>query len=98
MEDAIRIARWWVDPKNHAEAVGIAARFSKRPAAAFDKWLFVKAGQQGDYYRDPDLVPNVEALQANVDLQRELGFLKGPIDVRKHSDLSVVREAAARVK
>lgn len=98
MEDAIRIAHWWVDPKNHVEAVAIAARVSKRPAAAFDKWLFVKAGQQGDYYRDPNMVPNLEALQANVDLQRELGFLKGPIDVRKHADLSVVQEAAARAK
>jgi ABC-type nitrate/sulfonate/bicarbonate transport system substrate-binding protein len=98
MEDAIRIAHWWVDPKNHAEAVAIAARVSKRPAAAFDKWLFVKAGQHGDYYRDPNMVPNIEALQGAIDLQRELGFIKGPIDVGKHSALSVVREAAARVK
>jgi NitT/TauT family transport system substrate-binding protein len=98
MEDAIRTAHWWVDPKNHAEAVAIAAQVSKRPPAAFDKWLFVKAGQQGDYYRDPNMVPNLEALQANIDLQRELGFLKGPIDVAKHSDLSVVQEAGARVK
>jgi len=98
MEDSIRIAHWWVNPKNHTEAVQIAARVSKRPAASFDKWLFVKAGQKGDYYRDPNMVPDLKALQANIDLQRELGFLKGPIDARKHADLSVVREAGKRVK
>src|SRR5689334_21826482 len=50
MEDAIRTVRWYIDPKNHAEAVEIASKVSKRPAAAFDKWLFKKDGQNGDYY------------------------------------------------
>src|SRR5689334_20720040 len=36
MEDSIRAVRWFLDPKNHKEAVEIAARVSKRPAAAFD--------------------------------------------------------------
>ncbi len=61
MEDAVRAARWYLDPANHAEAVEIAARVSKRPAASFDKWLFVKAGQQGDYYRDADMKPDLRA-------------------------------------
>lgn len=98
MEDSIRAVRWWLDPKNHKEAVEIAARVSKRPAAAFDKWLFVKNGQQGDYYRDRNLLPDMKALQANIDLQQKLGLLKGKVDVSKHSDLSLVREAAKRVK
>jgi NitT/TauT family transport system substrate-binding protein len=98
MEDAIRAARWYLDPKNHAEAVEIAARVSKRPAAAFDKWLFLKAGQNGDYYRDPNMLPDLKALQANIDLQHQLGLVKATIDVRKHSDLSVVQQAAKRVK
>src|SRR5690348_754124 len=37
MEDTIRAVRWYIDPKNHDEAVQIAARVSKRPAASFDK-------------------------------------------------------------
>jgi NitT/TauT family transport system substrate-binding protein len=98
MEDVIRAARWYLDPKNHAEAVEIAARVSKRPAAAFDKWLFLKAGQNGDYYRDPNMLPDLKALQANIDLQHQLGLVKATIDVRKHSDLSVVQQAAKRVK
>jgi NitT/TauT family transport system substrate-binding protein len=98
MEDSIRAVRWYLDPKNHAEAVEIAARVSKRPAAAFDKWLFVKAGQNGDYYRDPSMLPDLKALQANIDLQHKLGLVKETINVGKHADLSIVREAAKRVK
>jgi len=98
MEDAIRAARWYLDANNHAEAVEIAARVSKRPAAAFDKWLFLKAGQQGDYFRDPSMVPDLRALQANIDLQHKLGLVKATIDVPKHSDLSIVQQAARRVK
>jgi len=98
MEDSIRAVRWYLDPKNHQEAVEIAARVSKRPAGAFDKWLFLKAGQNGDYYRDPSMAPDLKALQANIDLQHQLGLVKATIDVRKHSDLSIVQEAAKRVK
>ena len=98
MEDSIRAARWYLDPANHAEAVEIAARVSKRPAAAFDKWLFVKAGQNGDYYRDPSMKPDLQALQANIDLQHQLGLVKATIDVKKHSDLSIVQQASTRVK
>jgi NitT/TauT family transport system substrate-binding protein len=98
MEDALRAARWWTHPRNHKEAVKIAARVSKRPSQSFEKWLLVKAGQNGDYYRDPNLRPNLRALQANVRLQQELGFLKADIDVGKHADLSLVREAGKRLK
>ena len=98
MEDVVRAARWWVDPKNHKEAVEIAARVSKRPPEAFDKWLFMKAGQQGDYYRDPNMLPDLDALQSNVKLQHELGFMKAPLDVRKNADLSLVQEAVKRLK
>jgi sulfonate transport system substrate-binding protein len=98
MEDAVRAVRWYLDPANHAEAVEIAARVSKRPAAAFDRWLFRKAGQDGDYYRDPDMMPDLKALQANIDLQHELGLVKATIDVHKHADLSIVQQAARRVK
>ena len=98
MEDSIRQVRWYLDPANHAEAVEIAARVSKRPAAAFDKWLFTKNGQQGDYYRDPDMRPDLRALQANIDLQHQLGLVKATIDVKKHADLSIVQQAATRVR
>jgi sulfonate transport system substrate-binding protein len=98
MEDAIRAVHWWLDPKNHKEACEIAARVSKRPAASFEGWLFTKNGQQGDYYRDANLLPDLKAMQANIDLQHKLGLAKASIDVAKHSDLSLAREAAKRIK
>jgi sulfonate transport system substrate-binding protein len=98
MEDSIRAVRWYLDPKNHAEAVEIAAKVSKRPAGAFDKWLFRKEGQNGDYFHSPDMMPDLGSLQKNIDLQKELGLVKASIDVKKHSDLSLAQEAAKRIK
>ena len=98
MEDSVRAVRWYLDPKNHKEAVEIAARVSKRPPEAFDKWLFLKGGQNGDYYRDSSMVPDLKAMQANINLQHELGLVKATVDVAKHADLSIVRDAAKRVK
>ena len=43
-------------------------------------------------------MPDMKALQANVDQTRQLGFLRAPLDVQKYADLSIVQEAAARLK
>jgi NitT/TauT family transport system substrate-binding protein len=94
MEDTLRIVRWYLDPANHKEAVEIAARFTKQPPERFDSWLFTAK----DYYRDPGMLPNLAALQANIDTQKQLGFLKSDFDVKKYSDLSIVEEAAKRLK
>jgi sulfonate transport system substrate-binding protein len=94
MEDVLRIVRWYVDPANHNEAVAIAAKITKRPEAAFDAWLF----NSKDYYRDPSMIPNLDALQANVATQKDLGFIKTGFDVKAHTDLSIVEEAAKRLK
>jgi len=94
MEDVLRIVRWYVDPANHNEAVAIAAKITKRPEAAFDAWLF----NSKDYYRDPNMIPNLDALQANVATQKDLGFIKTGFDVKAHTDLSIVEEAAKRLK
>jgi ABC-type nitrate/sulfonate/bicarbonate transport system substrate-binding protein len=40
----------------------------------------------------------IVALQRNVDLTRDLGFIKASFDVAKQSDLSLVQEAAKRLK
>jgi sulfonate transport system substrate-binding protein len=93
LEDYLRVVRWYTDPANHAEAVEIASKFSKLPAPVFDKWLFTK----DDYYRDPKGIPDVAALQSNVDLQQKLGFLKSSIEVKNYVDLSLVEEAAKRL-
>lgn len=92
MEDAIRAAHWFLDPRNHQEAVEIVAKATKRPAEAF-AWAFTKK----DYYRNPNLIPDLSALQANINLQHGLGFLRCPVDVAAHADLGLVREAGRRL-
>jgi sulfonate transport system substrate-binding protein len=94
MEDSLRVVRWYLDPKNQGEVAQIAARVTKQPPERFAGWLFTDK----DYARSPDLLPDLAALQANIEVQRDLGFLKGPIDVQKYVDLSIVREAATRLK
>jgi sulfonate transport system substrate-binding protein len=98
MEDALRAERWYLDPANHAEVVAIAARVGKAPAENYDAWLFRKDGQDGDYYRDPNGLPNLDALQGNIANQHDLGFVKASFDVKQYADLSLVKEAAARLK
>jgi NitT/TauT family transport system substrate-binding protein len=93
MEDTLRIVRWYLDPKNHKEVMEICARITKRPAEQFD-WAFTNK----DNYRSPDMMPDLAALQRNVDLVKELGFVKTGMDVKAHADLSIVEEAAKRLK
>jgi NitT/TauT family transport system substrate-binding protein len=92
LEDTIRATRWYIDPANHDEAIKIVADFNKQAVARAD-WAFTRQ----DQYRSPDGMPDVDALQRNVELLWKLGFLKSPIDMNKHADLSLVREAAARI-
>jgi len=93
MEDMLRIVHWYLDPKNHDEATKIASAVTKVPPERFG-WLFTKA----DNYRDANLMPNLDALQKNVDATRELGFVKKPIDIRKYTDLSLLQDAVKRLK
>ena len=94
MEDVLRVVRFYLDPKNHKEAVAIAARVTKQPPERFDAWLFTKK----DFYRDPNMLPNLDALQANLDAPRAIGFAKTKIDAKKYADLSLIQEAAKRIK
>src|SRR5262249_27950929 len=93
MEDTLRIVRWYLDPANQKAAAEIASNVTKQPAERFG-WLFTNK----DYYRDPSMLPNLEALQRNLDMTTDLGFVKGKVDLAQHTDLSIVKEAAARIK
>jgi NitT/TauT family transport system substrate-binding protein len=93
MEDSLRIVRWYLDPANHQEAMAICARITKQPAERF-AWVFTN----NDAYRDPNMMPDLAALQRNVDLTRDLGFIKASFDVSRFADLSVVQDAARRLK
>jgi len=93
LEDTLRIVHWYLDPSNHAAAAQIASQLTKQPPERFG-WLFTKT----DYYRNPKMVPNLDALQKNVDMTKDLGFVKASFDVKTHSDLSLIEEAAKRLQ
>ena len=98
MEDALRAERWYFDPANHAEAVKIAVEVTKIPAPVWDSWLFKKDGLKGDYYRNPDGIPDVPAIQKTIDEQVKYGYLKQGVEVKKYTDFSLVEAAAKRLK
>jgi NitT/TauT family transport system substrate-binding protein len=93
MEDLLTVVHWYLDPKNHDEVAKIASKITKAPPERFG-WLFTKK----DNYRDPNMMPDLDALQHNVDTTYDLGFVKHKIDIQKHSDLSLLTEAAKRLK
>jgi sulfonate transport system substrate-binding protein len=94
-EDEIREWHWYLDPKNRAEALKIVAEFNKKPAAFYDAYIWTN---DKDLYHDPDDRPNLDALQHNFKTQKEAGFLAIDIDAAKFADLTIVDEAAKRVK
>lgn len=93
-EDLVRALHWYLDPAHREDAIGIVAGFTKQPREIFADYLFTGA----DYYRDPDARPNLGALQRNLDVQQQLGFLPGRLDVHARADLSFIEEAAKRLK
>jgi sulfonate transport system substrate-binding protein len=94
VEDYIRGLQWFLDPAHHKEAVDITAKFTKRPASAFEGWAFTKE----DEYRDPWAWPDMAAFQRNVDQLYEIGMLPKKLDVTKYADLSLPTEAKKRIE
>jgi NitT/TauT family transport system substrate-binding protein len=93
MEDTLRIVQWYLDPANQKAAAEIASRVTKQPVERFG-WLFTDK----DYYRDPNMIPDLTALQKNIDMTKDLGFVRASLDIRKYTDLSITEEAAKRLK
>ena len=93
LEDTLRIVHWYLDPKNHDDVVAIAARLTRQPPDRFG-WLFTHE----DDYRDPNMVPDLAALQRNMQVMKDLGIVRSVLDVSKHADLSLIEEAARRLK
>lgn len=94
-EDMVRATRWMLAPENRAEATRMLAEITKQSPDVLATY-YLLPGE--DVYRDPDAKPDIDALQHNVDAMQELGFIKSHIDVAKHTDLSFINAAAARLK
>lgn len=93
MEDYIIGLRWFLDPKNHDEAVKITAAFTKRPAQIYQGYAFTKK----DFYRSPTATPDIKALQSNIDLMQKLGVIKQKVDVKPYVDLTYLDAAKKRL-
>lgn len=94
LEDYLHTLHYLSDPAHRQEALEIIADATKQKPSLYADWVFTKK----DYYRDPDGLPNLQALQANVDLQHKLGFLRAPLQVEKYADLSIAKDAAQRLE
>src|SRR5262249_32678211 len=92
-EDWIRAERWFLDPKNHNEAVKIVADYTKVPAQSWTDWVFTHK----DVYRDPDHRANLKALQDTLDVQQQLGIQKTHIVAAQYADQTLVDEAVKRI-
>jgi NitT/TauT family transport system substrate-binding protein len=92
-EDAMRASRWFLDPKNHDAAIAIAQQVTKEPRETID-YAFTSA----DVGRSPDLVPNVKAVQEEIDTAHDLKLLPAAVKVAPdHTDLSMIEEAKHRL-
>lgn len=94
MEDNLRFRRWLYDPKNRKQAVDIVAKVTKRPAKNYASWVFTHK----DNYRDMNAISNVDRMQKNLNDLNKLGIVKETVDISKYVDMSIAKEAAARLK
>ena len=93
LEDYVAAGRYLTDPAHHRDVVQLVSEVTRQPPEYFDNWVFTAK----DYFRDPDGLPNLEALQTNVDLAQKLGFLRTGLRVADYADLSLVGDADKRL-
>ena len=92
-EDYIRATRWFLDPKNHDDAVALAAEVTKLPAENL-AYAFTK----DDFYRSPDLRPEIPLAQKEIDESVQLGVLPKKVALSPdYVDLSLIEEAKRRI-
>ena len=94
LEDNMRLRRWMYDPATRPQAIALVAKITKRPVADFEEWVYTNK----DNYRDPHAMVSVERLQKNIDDLKSLGLLPASIDAAEVVDMSLAREAAARLQ
>src|SRR5438067_7007974 len=93
LEDYLHTLQYLLDPAHHAEGVALLSQVTKQKPELFDSWAFTHK----DYFRDPKALADLGALQANIDLQHQLGFLRSSLEVKKYSDNSIAEEAGRRL-
>ena len=92
-EDHIRARRWFLDPKNHDEAIALTSEVTKLPK---EKLAF--AFTKGDFYRSPDARPEIDSVQKEINESVELKVLPKQVEISpNYLDLSLIEEAKKRI-
>ena len=92
-EDHIRAVRWFLDSKNREDALAIAMQLTKQQRADLE-YAFTDA----DFYRSPDMVPDIAAAQHEIDESFKLGLLPKAVTLSpQYVDLTMVTEAKRRI-
>ena len=94
LEDNIRMRRWMFDPKTRMDAITQLSDTSKIPVAEYAEWVYTTE----DYYYPPQALTDLQRLQHNVEVLKQAGVIPDAVDVSPYVDLSLAKEAAARVK
>jgi NitT/TauT family transport system substrate-binding protein len=93
-EDYLIALRWLLDPANRGAAIKILADVTKLPEQRFAGWAFTK----DDFYHDPQGRPNIPALKRNLAALKDIGLMPVALDPEPYVDLSLITEAARRLK
>ena len=94
LEDNIRMRRWMFDPKTRMDAIKQLSDTTKIPVAEYAEWVYTT----DDYYYHPQALTDTQRLQHNVEVLKQAGVIPNAINVDPYVDLSLVKEAAARIK
>ncbi|MGH7047195.1 MAG: ABC transporter substrate-binding protein [Stellaceae bacterium] len=91
--DYMRAVRWFLDPKNRDEGLAILSEATHKPVKDLEF-----AFTPHDFYRSPDLMPDIAAVQSEINEDVKLGVLPKRIVVSpKYVDLSLITAAAKRL-
>lgn len=94
MEDYLRLVRWLHDPKNRVEAAGLIAKVTRIDPKEYEEWVFSRE----DYFRSLDGEVDIATLQRNIDDLHKYNVLPATFDVKPYVDMSIVGEAAKRLR
>ena len=93
LADNIRMRRWMLDPKTRMDAVRQLADVSKIPMDRLEGWAYTNK----DYFYPPNAGIDVQRLQKNVNDMAQVGVIPKAIDVTPYVDMSLVKDAEAKV-
>lgn len=91
--DYMRALHWFLTPANRPEALALTVAVTHKSAKDLD-FAFTRH----DFYHSPDMVPDVAAVQREIDEDVKLGVLPRAVQVSpKYVDLSLIKAAKERL-